>query len=1165
MDKILQARNLSAEDMERLLAQARRHLWLNEVDQARGIFEHVATKAQEQIKKSTAPNTAYTSLIFHARLGLWSVSYLRDQSHRSEVMELLNGQSPDVETASFITKVFQLRGDTSDEALKIYRTHLMLDPSPGTARRVRDLVANLTFSHTALALYETLESILPDDLALSSKLCRWYLLVNDQQNAEQLAQRILGFASSHQEAQRCLAVIAEKREDWATAIRYYRLTRDYLRLAVVLARSGQYSGALKALDAVSDAEQITSTWLYYRGWIAYVQGEPSSSIVWWDKLQKQKVYPHASAAQRDALGSLTLPVFDDMQQGLELSDAMIEQLGSAGIDVSILEARKGAVDILRHGNIAQGKTLLQRAVQAQKSNIRLVSYLALAEVQERQDPAADRQIYEQLVTYYGDASLFMWLRGLTLLKSGHKHSAQYLQKAYADGVCKRHLPPEAMTAANWLLHAASVASVQSNDLDLAQLDQAPASACAFLWAVVSSYTLDKIRRHETASWITARPPGTIDTPYWNIIRAAYYYAQKDWSASFAELDDRSTDLRWRLLLLAVDDALHQQDWLMLAAYVRQGLTINHTHPGLKRLEKPLRSQIYQVLWHRGDLERLDYELEAVIRTGNAPTELYHSLALIYMRLAVTKDRASFALGSEQTEAVSPTQGQRTPAKYTGFLENQAHNDYWQLAIGYWAVALSDDAYWQAWCARRSTVYGETVSTEQIYNLVTDAVPGLLRAYHEEQCHLDSPVTTHHRFYTSLIAREIESTRAMRYLIRQTSGQQVADIPDSIRHFISPLLIKEYGYIEHARALIIRMEGRHISPYELGLVRSAFSPVADAQALVGIKAYDMALQILRTYLSNPKYVPMQSELTSELCHTLELAVAQHLDLEQWETALHLAREGQRLQPRHHEFQQLAIKAVTGMANAYVRKGMFNEAIRELKKVRVGQRQSDANLDTLLSEIYVEWGYEAANDDDFDNVIHRLGKALSVLPSNTRAITSLKDAYYHRAIGKAQASKYVAALEDAELALKYGEDAKTLVLLARLCRSIAVRFEEKKAFKPSHSHWDAAAKYAMRQLELADTQESLAFFVEISVSRVLSLYSQDNNSAAIDLAERLIKIAPDKSLYDIDIEKLLSEMYTNYGASLYNSGHKQQGYQLMRKALQYDPQNEVARQNMSIMQD
>src|SRR5690606_17606399 len=134
-------------------------------------------------------------------------------------------------------------------------------------------------------------------------------------------------------------------------------------------------------------------------------------------------------------------------------------------------------------------------------------------------------------------------------------------------------------------------------------------------------------------------------------------------------------------------------------------------------------------------------------------------------------------------------------------------------------------------------------------------------------HQGSPFASHHRFYGALIQRELDHTKAMRYLLRTAKRQQI-QIASALQQFVSPLLVKEHGYGEQGRQLANRLGSLNISPYEAGLVRLAFSPMADVKALVEIGDYPTAQQVIERILAQEKYSAFHSEASQELSHVLE---------------------------------------------------------------------------------------------------------------------------------------------------------------------------------------------------------------------------------------------------------------------------------------------------------
>ena len=139
-----------------------------------------------------------------------------------------------------------------------------------------------------------------------------------------------------------------------------------------------------------------------------------------------------------------------------------------------------------------------------------------------------------------------------------------------------------------------------------------------------------------------------------------------------------------------------------------------------------------------------------MRSNNATTAVYHDLALVYTRLAIQKDVRASRPRNDGTVLAFSQEEHRTPAVYTSFLQDQAHNDYWLLAIGYWAVALSDETYWINWAEKRRPIYEEAITIEQIRRLIQHELPRLLRVHHEEWA-LAKPIC--YTIIASIIERE----------------------------------------------------------------------------------------------------------------------------------------------------------------------------------------------------------------------------------------------------------------------------------------------------------------------------------------------------------------------------------------------------------------------------
>ena len=112
---------------------------------------------------------------------------------------------------------------------------------------------------------------------------------------------------------------------------------------------------------------------------------------------------------------------------------------------------------------------------------------------------------------------------------------------------------------------------------------------------------------------------------------------------------------------------------------RLGLELDPGNQEFIRLEKMLSTQIYQIFWEEGGFDKLDFALEEIVRSNRATTAIYHDLALVYTRLALLKDDMAVSTKGDGKSVAFSIENQRTPTNIPVF-QDQAHNDYWLLAI-----------------------------------------------------------------------------------------------------------------------------------------------------------------------------------------------------------------------------------------------------------------------------------------------------------------------------------------------------------------------------------------------------------------------------------------------------------------------------------------------------
>lgn len=1155
-----------SEDWEKLLAQARRLLWRDKLRDAHRLFDHIRSDIEKQINgiKTSPENLSLVHL--QARLGIWAINYLENPGFRREIVDLLDTKKLDLDTAYFVAKVFQSRNDVSPEALNAYKALLQLNKSHGLAKRISELLKNSAFSQQAIELLAVIVNILPEDYQLAGRLCRWYMRASQIDKATDTAYRILLHDPSNREANRCLGVVAEQNKDWETALRHYRLSHDYLRACIMLSKDGRFSEAQQLLAHVSEELQIDTNWLYYHGWISANNGDFPAALTSWGTLQRntsngRKALAYSIQAVREHM------LYDRLVSFQDFSNAQLDEAqGTPYYPLSALQA--GASKLLLEDDIDGGLHLLRKAAELRSDDVYAATFLKLAKAIQEDNEQVDGEVYRELALRFHDGSLFMWLRGLWLLLQGRSRGFKYLQKAFKDGVADRHVSQQAVAIANWLsmrVTGDNTSDISQGAIEVFQWNGSfdANTVDVFRYAIMPSYTLHCMEKGHAVSWIDMPAAHPLDRATWNRVQTIYQVHRDDWKSAVHALDGCDKRLVNEVVSAAIQSAISCKDWNSVAEYVSIGLSFEPEHVIWKRIERQVRSHTFQLLWRKGEYEALDFELEELLRSGSASTSIYHALATIYTQLAIAKDRKAEDYEGDDPQAAFSIDGHRTQSEYTGILEDQPHNDYWQLAVGYWAVALTDEEYWKGWAERRGGIYRETILSIQLRELTHQTIPQMLRRYHEEEIHKGSIFATHHRYYVAILNREIELTTAMRYLLR-SAQQKPFTFGLAPRLFISPLLMKEYGHEAQGVDIVGQISKLRLSPYEVNLLQKAFSPLSDVEALISINEYDLALHTLHKMLENNKYKHLSDEILEELCRVLDLSAHQAIELEKWDQAIALATEGLERCPLSEQFEILTASALVGWANQKIRDENYAEATKKLEAARLTLKHQHTDLLNLLSEAYVEWGGEAIQDDDTETAIVRFEKALSVYPSNDRAKEQLNIVYHNSALSHARRGRYTNALIDVNKALDYTpDDLQTTQLKVQLHYDAAQNAEKSKDIAAARRYWTIALETARRCWTLEQSHDVLKLGVSIKHDYMLFLVRSNSFTEAVAIGEELLQADYDRSVLDVNMAKILSAIYGDYGAYLYNTGNQWLAKQMTQKALKYDPSNHVARNNLRRM--
>ncbi len=714
LSRLLGSKSRDAEYWQKRLAQARHHLWEGDLKRAEELFAQLAAEVEAEPERGGDDRLQAVRL--DAELGRWAVRYLHDPRQGGLYRRLATNRAVSGDSWYFVARVFMSRSDTGEAALQAYQSLLAAQPSPKLARRIGSLAIKAPASDASLSLLQQITDILPENKQAALYLCLRYLRAGRLAEAATLANRLLTHdvgeeeraqpVDVHQQAHRCLGYVAELAGDWAAARGHYVASGDNLRLAVVSAKDNDWETAGKALQAVPVA-QHDDTWRYFAGWEAYWRGDFKQAVAHWQPLQAarpdDKHLETLLAVTRRRAVHRGLQALEPENALSFLSENDVSTWPEAFFHI-------GAVYLLLQHDPEKARPHLKRAYQRRGGSVLVASFMALCEASSRNEDDLDRRFYRALTHEYSDASLFLWLRGLSLLRDAPSKGKAYLVRAHADGVGSRQLPPAALMATAWI--ACRLGETRGDDvlaglagkLTLDDVAQAGTPEALFYRAVAPSYGFSCLQDEdgtEPIAWLERDRACPLTSPCsWRRVQAVYYAQRGQWQQARDAAEAEEAALQRDLVMAAIGDTLQRRDWEQAAALVERGLAIAPGAPQLQRLAENLSGFNHQALWQRKSYPALEAQLQAQLQGGSADTRLHHHLALVYTRLGMLADGLLNGAESEPPQPATP--------------DRDGESDRcWLRAIGHWAVVLSDDDYWEAWRRRRGPVYGEELKPEQV--------------------------------------------------------------------------------------------------------------------------------------------------------------------------------------------------------------------------------------------------------------------------------------------------------------------------------------------------------------------------------------------------------------------------------------------------------------------
>ena len=99
------------------------------------------------------------------------------------------------------------------------------------------------------------------------------------------------------------------------------------------------------------------------------------------------------------------------------------------------------------------------------------------------------------------------------------------------------------------------------------------------------------------------------------------------------------------------------------------------------------------------------------------------------------------------------------------------------------------------------------------------------------------------------------------------------------------------------------------------------------------------------------------------------------------------------------------------------------------------------------------------------------------------------------------------------------------------------------------------------EYEHTIVTATIFARACAQYAIQLYEKEIYRTAIQILNPALQLPYDRS--EFQLEGLMSDILTNYGAELVNTGQRSEGIRLTREAVQLNPENELARRNLRIV--
>jgi len=444
---------------------------------------------------------------------------------------------------------------------------------------------------------------------------------------------------------------------------------------------------------------------------------------------------------------------------------------------------------------------------------------------------------------------------------------------------------------------------------------------------------------------------------------------------------------------------------------------------------------------------------------------------------------------------------------------ETHLSLWERSIGHWSVVLSDTHYWKKWKKQRSQFYEDEIDNTAIDNLIDEQLPGSLMTYFgERENQVSATQAEKYLYYSKLLEQELDIMTIVRRLVRQAGKD---NLPSEVLRWLSPILVKEYSDESICKTLIESLPKSKLSGHETRQIRLAFTRLSEIHVLACSYQYEVALNKLRTFENDHSITQEeQTDITDELVFVLESYSRDLMRRALWDEALDRAQEAWQIRPWESSIERLYVDASLGWAQQRLKVEDYGNAVNHLTKLKKTiTNDLPLELNALLAEALALYGQEALEEEKIDTAWKRLDEALRLDSANRAARDGMAHVFRAEANEALQMEDFTTACELSQKMYEYSPTMQTATIYASICAESAIKLSERRLYQ-----------------------------------------------AAIEALNPALELPYDRTIFQI--EKIMSAILTDQGAQLFNSGQLYAGRNATRLAVQLDPDNQIARQNLAI---